>query len=60
MAGIDPALVLAPQHRMARYQIAVFEYPDLGRVVLNLDDPSPRRVGDPCILSPDIATSVAL
>ena len=45
MAGIDPALVLAFQHRVTGDQLAVLEDTDLGRMVLNLDDPASCCVG---------------
>ena len=51
MAGIDAALVLALQHRMAGDQMAVLEDPNLGRMVLNLNDPPPCRVGDAVLVA---------
>lgn len=53
MAGIDPALVLTLQHRMAGDQLAIFEDPDLGWVVLDLYDPPPRGVGHAVLVAPD-------
>jgi hypothetical protein len=44
MTWIDPAPVLAFQHRMTGDQLSILEDPDLGRMVLNLDDPPPCGV----------------
>ncbi|CAM4175052.1 hypothetical protein PAYE108092_21000 [Paracoccus yeei] len=51
MAGIDPALVLAFQHRVAGDQCAILEDPDLGRVVLDLDDAPPGGVGNAVLVA---------
>ena len=51
MAGIDPSLVLALQHGMAGDQLAILEDPNLGRVVLDLDDPPPRGVGNAVLIA---------
>ena len=51
MAGIDPSLVLALQHGMAGDQLAILEDPDLGRMVLDLDDPPPRGVGNAVLIA---------
>ena len=51
MAGIDTTLVLAFQHRMAGDQLAILENPNLGWVVLDLDDPTPRGVGNAVLIA---------
>jgi len=38
---------------MAGDQLAIFEDPDLGRVVLDLDDPPPRGVGNAVLIATD-------
>lgn len=51
MAGIDPALVLALQHRVACDQLAVLEDSNLGGMVLDLDNPPPCCVGDTVLIA---------
>ena len=51
MAGIDPSLVLALQHGMAGDQLAIFKDQNLGRVVLDLDDPPPRGIGNTVLIA---------
>lgn len=51
MAGIDPSLVLALQHGMTGDQLTILEDPNLGRVVLGLDDPPPRGVGNAVLIA---------
>ena len=51
MAGIDPSLVLALHHRMTGDELAILEDPNLGRVVLDLDDPPPRSVGNAVLIA---------
>jgi hypothetical protein len=53
MAGIDPALVLALQHRMAGDQSTLLEDPHLGRMVLDLDEAAPGRVRHAVLVAPD-------
>ena len=59
MAGIDPALVLALQHRMARDQLAVLEDPNLGGMVLDLDDPPPCGVRNTVLVASRLTFEVA-
>jgi hypothetical protein len=59
MAGIDPSLVLAFQHGRAGGQLAILEDPNLGRVVLDLDDPPPRRVRNAVLIAPFCTSKVA-
>ena len=42
MAGVDPALVLALQNRMAGDQLTILEDPQLGGMVLDLDEAAPE------------------
>ncbi len=51
MAGIDPTLVLAFQHRVDCDQCAVLEDANLDRMVLDFDNPAPCGVGNTVLIA---------
>lgn len=51
MAGIDPTLILAFQHRVDCDQCAVLKDADLDRMVLDLDNPAPCGVGNAVLIA---------